>query len=114
MSASPCHPTLWPKRDRRFLSHGDGRGDGMELGADGGNRLGGVRGNAELIGDTVDIAGFQHLLEGLLLIEWHGADGVVEEAQYSLIERRIGQIERGEVQLIPGEEVFARLRRRLG
>ena len=30
------------------------------------------------------------------------------------IERRIGQIERGEVELIPGEEVFARLRRRLG
>ncbi len=30
------------------------------------------------------------------------------------IERRMGQIERGEVELIPGEEVFARLRRRLG
>ena len=28
--------------------------------------------------------------------------------------RRIGQIDRGEVDLIPGEEVFARLRLRLG
>jgi hypothetical protein len=29
------------------------------------------------------------------------------------IERRMGQIDPGEVQLIPGDEVFARLRRRL-
>lgn len=38
----------------------------------------------------------------------------VEETWRLEIERRIGQIERGEVQLIPGDEVFARLRRRLG
>ena len=42
------------------------------------------------------------------------ADPGVEEAWRVEIERRIGQIERGEVELIPGDEVFARLRRRLG
>jgi putative addiction module component (TIGR02574 family) len=42
------------------------------------------------------------------------ADPDVEEAWRLKIERRIGQIERGEVELIPGDEVFARLRRRLG
>jgi putative addiction module component (TIGR02574 family) len=42
------------------------------------------------------------------------ADPDVEEAWRIEIERRIGQIERGEVKLIPGDEVFARLRRRLG
>jgi putative addiction module component (TIGR02574 family) len=42
------------------------------------------------------------------------ADPDAGEAWRLEIERRIGQIERGEVQLIPGDEVFARLRRRLG
>jgi len=42
------------------------------------------------------------------------ADPDVEEAWRIEIERRVGQIERGEVKLIPGDEVFARLRRRLG
>ena len=42
------------------------------------------------------------------------ADSGVDEAWQLEIDRRIGQIERGEVQLIPGDEVFARLRRRLG
>ena len=42
------------------------------------------------------------------------ADPGVEEAWRVEVERRIGQIERGEVRLIPGDEVFARLRRRLG
>jgi putative addiction module component (TIGR02574 family) len=42
------------------------------------------------------------------------ADPDVEDAWRIEIERRIGQIERGEVKLIPGDEVFARLRRRLG
>ena len=41
------------------------------------------------------------------------ADPDVEEAWRIEIERRIGQIERGEVQLVPGDEVFAKLRRRL-
>jgi len=42
------------------------------------------------------------------------ADPDVEEAWRVEIERRIGQIDRGEVELIPGDQVFARLRRRLG
>ena len=42
------------------------------------------------------------------------ADPNVQEAWRVEIERRIGQIDRGEVQLIPGDEVFAKLRRRLG
>ncbi len=42
------------------------------------------------------------------------ADPDVEDAWRIEIERRIDQIERGEVKLIPGDEVFARLRRRLG
>ena len=41
-------------------------------------------------------------------------DPDVDEAWRVEIERRVGQIERGEVSLIPGDEVFARLRRRLG
>ena len=42
------------------------------------------------------------------------ADPDVEEAWRVEIERRIGQIDRGEVKLVPGDEVFAKLRRRLG
>ena len=42
------------------------------------------------------------------------AEPDVEEAWRIEIERRIGEIERGEVTLIPGDEVFERLRRRLG
>jgi putative addiction module component (TIGR02574 family) len=38
----------------------------------------------------------------------------VEEAWRVEIERRTAQIERGEVHPIPGDEVFERLRRRLG
>jgi putative addiction module component (TIGR02574 family) len=41
-------------------------------------------------------------------------DADVDEAWRTEVERRIGEIERGEVQLIPGDEVFARLRRKLG
>ena len=40
-------------------------------------------------------------------------DADVEEAWRIEVERRLGQIERGEVQLIPGDEVFERLRHRL-
>lgn len=40
------------------------------------------------------------------------AEPGVEEAWRVEIERRAGQIERGEVELIPGDEVIARLRRR--
>lgn len=42
------------------------------------------------------------------------SDSDVEQAWRKEIERRVAQVERGEVQLIPGEEVFARVRRRLG
>ncbi len=42
------------------------------------------------------------------------ADSNVEEKWRLEIERRAAQVERGEVQLVRGEEVFARLRRRLG
>ncbi len=42
------------------------------------------------------------------------ADLNVEEEWRLEIERRAAQVERGEVQLIHGDEVFARLRRRLG
>jgi putative addiction module component (TIGR02574 family) len=40
-------------------------------------------------------------------------DADVEEAWRIEVERRLDQIERGEVQLIPGDEVFERLRHRL-
>jgi putative addiction module component (TIGR02574 family) len=40
-------------------------------------------------------------------------DADVDEAWRIEVERRLGQIERGEVQLIPGDEVFERLRHRL-
>jgi len=41
-------------------------------------------------------------------------DTGVDEAWRVEIERRIAEIDRGEVQLIPGDEVFSRLRRKLG
>ena len=41
-------------------------------------------------------------------------DGELDEAWRREIERRLGQIDRGEVEPIPGDEVFARLRRRFG
>ena len=40
-------------------------------------------------------------------------DADVEEAWRIEIERRVGQIERGEVQPVPGDEVLERLRRRV-
>jgi putative addiction module component (TIGR02574 family) len=42
------------------------------------------------------------------------AETDVEQAWRVEIERRARQIERGEVHPIPGDEVFERLRRRLG
>ena len=38
----------------------------------------------------------------------------VEEAWRVEIDRRIAEIDRGEVPLVPGDQVFARLRRKLG
>ena len=37
----------------------------------------------------------------------------VEEAWRVEIERRVGEVERGEVETIPGDEVFAEVRRRV-
>jgi putative addiction module component (TIGR02574 family) len=42
------------------------------------------------------------------------ADADVEKAWAQEIERRVRQVEKGEAELIPAEEVFARIRRRLG
>lgn len=42
------------------------------------------------------------------------ADAGVDEAWRVEIDRRVAEIDRGDVQLIPGDEVFARLRRKLG
>jgi putative addiction module component (TIGR02574 family) len=41
-------------------------------------------------------------------------DSEVEEAWRLEIERRVDEVERGKVELIPGDEVFAELRQRLG
>ena len=41
-------------------------------------------------------------------------DSDVERAWHLEIERRAAEIERGEVQPVPGDAVFARLRRQLG
>ncbi len=41
------------------------------------------------------------------------ADDDVERAWREEIERRVGQINRGEVELIPGDVVFARVRQQL-
>ena len=42
------------------------------------------------------------------------ADTGIDEAWRVEIDRRVDEIDRGDVQLIPGDEVFARLRRKLG
>jgi putative addiction module component (TIGR02574 family) len=42
------------------------------------------------------------------------SDAEVEEAWRMEIDRRVAQMEQGEVELIPGDEVIRRVRRRLG
>jgi len=42
------------------------------------------------------------------------ADTGIDEAWQAEIDRRVAEIDRGDVQSIPGDEVFARLRRKLG
>jgi putative addiction module component (TIGR02574 family) len=42
------------------------------------------------------------------------ADTGVDEAWRVEIDRRVAEIDRGDVQSTPGDEVFARLRRKLG
>ena len=41
-------------------------------------------------------------------------DGNVEEAWRAEAEARLDQVEAGKAQLLPGDEVFAKVRRRLG
>ncbi len=48
-----------------------------------------------------------HLLESI-----SPRNNGVEEAWKEEVERRIDEVENGEVELIPGEEVFARMRER--
>jgi putative addiction module component (TIGR02574 family) len=43
-----------------------------------------------------------------------GDEGDVEEAWRIEAERRLAEIESGEARLVPGDEVFANIRRRLG
>ena len=42
------------------------------------------------------------------------SEAEVEEAWRIEIDRRVAQVEQGEVELIPGDEVIRRVRRRLG
>ena len=42
------------------------------------------------------------------------ADAGADDAWRVEVERRIAEIDRGEVQLVPGDDVFARLRRKFG
>ncbi|MGE0876682.1 MAG: addiction module protein [Burkholderiales bacterium] len=71
---------------------------------------------AELITKAAQLSDSERAELALSLIESLDgpADAGVEEAWRVEIERRIGEIDRGEVTLIPGDEVFARLRRRFG
>jgi putative addiction module component (TIGR02574 family) len=61
----------------------------------------------------------QHSIDFQLFTPIESLDGpaedpaVVEEAWRVEIERRVGEIDRGEVKSIPGDEVFAEVRRRL-
>ena len=41
-------------------------------------------------------------------------DGDVERAWLAEVERRADQVRRGAVEIVPGDEVFARLRRQFG
>jgi putative addiction module component (TIGR02574 family) len=71
---------------------------------------------AELKHKAAQLSEHERAELALALIE--SLDGEVDtgadEAWRVEIERRIGEIDRGEVRLIPGDEVFARLRRKLG
>jgi putative addiction module component (TIGR02574 family) len=42
------------------------------------------------------------------------SDAEVDEAWRIEIDRRVAQVEQGEVELVPGDEVIRRVRRRLG
>ena len=71
---------------------------------------------AELKRKAADLEEAERAELALALIESldDGADAGVDEAWRIEVERRVAEIDRGEVQLVPGDEVFARLRRKLG
>ena len=71
---------------------------------------------AELKQKAAELSENERAELALALIESLDGEGDtgVDEAWRVEIERRIAEIDRGEVQLIPGDEVFARLRRKLG
>ncbi len=71
---------------------------------------------AELITKAAQLSDSERAKLALSLIESLDgpADAGVEEAWRVEIERRMGEIDRGEVTLTPGDEVFARLRRQIG
>lgn len=70
---------------------------------------------AELNRKAADLEEAERAELALALIESldDGADAGVDEAWRIEVERRVAEIDRGEVQLVPGDEVFARLRRKL-
>ena len=70
---------------------------------------------AELKGKAAQLPEAERAELALALIESLDgpADVDVEEAWRVEIEHRVAQVERGEVELMPGDEVFERLRRRL-
>jgi putative addiction module component (TIGR02574 family) len=82
-----------------------------------GNATGGCRGK-KLCGDstrTVRVAQEQRAKLALALVESLEPEdeGDIAEAWRVEAERRYEQFKRGEVQAIPGDEVFARIRSRL-
>ena len=54
------------------------------------------------------------LIESLDRVTEDVDEAEIERAWLAEVERRVGEIDRGEVELIPGDEVFARLRRKFG
>ena len=64
--------------------------------------------------DLVDLLPIDMKLELIdrLLESISSTSKEVEEAWEAEVERRIDEVENGEVKLIPGEEVFARMRER--
>ena len=54
------------------------------------------------------------LIESLDPVAEEVDEAEIEQAWLAEVERRVGEVDRGEVELIPGDEVFARLRRELG
>jgi putative addiction module component (TIGR02574 family) len=56
----------------------------------------------------------QFLIESLDPVAEDADEAEIERAWLIEVERRVGEIERGEVELILGDEAFARLREKFG